>query len=71
MEDVIIISMLFKIVQACVAFGFVWCGLRFLDKTVKFDFKHWVQNADDSAIAVYLGFRVLAFCLLLGFVISG
>lgn len=71
MEIVILISTALKLSLAVAAMIGVIFALRRFDSLCGFQFKEWIQNADDSAIASYLGLRVLAVCILLGLVISG
>ena len=58
-----------KILTALIAFVIVRLTLSNLDKVVGFDFKDWIEDADDNAKATYLGARIIAICLLFGVIL--
>ena len=69
--DIITISIGFglKLLSALVAFVIARIALNKLDKATGFDFKAWIQNADDNAKATYLGARIIAISLLFGLIL--
>ena len=70
MDLIIVLSILFKCACAMIAFFAARLSLSSLDKRTHFDFKSWIRRADDQAISIYLGCRILAICILFGWVIS-
>jgi len=70
MEDVIGVSVALKIVLALIAFAGARFSLLFLDRRLRFDFKNWLGQANDQAVALYFGLRILAICILFGLIIS-
>jgi small-conductance mechanosensitive channel len=60
-----------QLVLALIAFVIVRWVLKWLDRIIDFDFKGWISNAEDDAVSRYLGFRILAVCLLVGLIVSG
>ncbi len=70
MENVIGLSVALKIVLALIAFAGARLALLFLDRKLRFDFKKWVGKANDQAVALYFGLRILAVCILFGLIIS-
>lgn len=70
MENVIGMSVALKIVLALIAFAGARLALLFLDRKLRFDFKNWLGKANDQAVSVYFGLRILAVCILFGLIIS-
>jgi len=64
--DITIIAagFLLKLVSALVAFVIARFALNNLDKAIGFNFKKWISHANDQAVSIYLGARILAICLL-------
>lgn len=60
----------FNVLWAVAAFFIARMCLIILDRSNGFNFKRWLTNASDSAVAVYLGFRILAICLLVGLIVQ-
>lgn len=65
-------SVIMSLTMTGIGVMLVWCCLRYLDWLAGFDFRRWVTAAreDDPYFAVYLGLRVLGFCLLVGLLLS-
>ncbi|MBL4839690.1 MAG: hypothetical protein JKY47_02530 [Thalassospira sp.] len=60
-----------QLVLALIAFVIVRWVLKWLDRIIDFDFKGWISNANDNAVSNYLGYRILAVCILVGLIVSG
>lgn len=67
----ILASTTVQLFLALIAFLIVRLVLKWLDRIIDFDFKGWISNANDDAISNYLGYRILAVCLLVGLIVSG
>ena len=70
MTDVILLSFLTKVSGALIAFLMIWGLLRVLDKVTGVNFKDRLEKLDDMSFAVYTGARLIAFCLLVGMIMS-
>lgn len=44
--------------------------LKRMDAWADFDFKEWINNANDNAKAQYLGYRILAVFILMAWILS-
>tara|TARA_A100000171_G_scaffold6710_2_gene5237 strand:+ start:40077 stop:40316 length:240 start_codon:yes stop_codon:yes gene_type:complete len=66
-----VISALIQIGLALLAFLLSRWMLKRLDLRIDFNFKEWISNADDNAVSNYLGYRILAVCILVGLIVSG
>ncbi|MBR9780847.1 MAG: hypothetical protein GYB52_20795 [Rhodospirillales bacterium] len=64
-------SSVVQLVLALIAFVIVRWVLKWLDRIIDFDFKGWISNANDNAVSNYLGYRILAVCILVGLIVSG
>lgn len=67
----IAVSSIVQFVLALLGFFIVRLALKWLDRVIGFDFKGWISNADAHAVSNYLGFRILAVCILVGLIVSG
>lgn len=65
----IAIGFMLKLASALIAFLIARLALRNLDKAAGFDFKEWINNADDHAKGMYFGARIIAVCLLFGIIL--
>lgn len=78
MENFLAISSLLNVGYALFALLIVLVFLIWLDKRMGFSFKSWIENLDSAsstpaeraALAVYLGLRIIAVCLLIGMVLG-
>lgn len=70
MGEIIITSAGLKLALAAAAFAAAWWSLRLFDRRQDFDFKHWLETADEQGRGIYFGFRILAICILFGLIIS-
>lgn len=65
--SVMLVSALFKIFLASVAFVGARLALAQMDKALGVEVvKDWIENADDQAKAIYFGLRLVGVCVLFG-----
>lgn len=69
MNELALLSAVVNPLWAAGAFFLAWGCLRLLDLAMGFSFKGWITNATDNAVATYLGFRILAVCILVGLIV--
>lgn len=64
---IMLVSVLFKMFLASIAFVCVRFAISHMDKALGIDVaKDWIENADDQSKAIYYGLRMVGVCVLFG-----
>jgi hypothetical protein len=65
------VQLIFKMCLALFAVVAVRYTLRWMDRSLtKINFETWLKGASDDAKARYYGYRLIAFCVLVGLALS-
>jgi hypothetical protein len=70
MNDVILVSVALNLFMGLVGLFAARYALKYLDQVSSFDFSKWLNTADDTALGIYFGCRILGVAIVIGFALS-